>query len=67
MSNRNVQRAFLAFAILFELFLCLASSLYLGVTSISFALVAVVMVLSVIWIIVRVRAIDHENDKTIYG
>jgi hypothetical protein len=66
MPNRNVRRVFLMFAIIFELFLCFASTLYLGVESISFKLVVFVLLLSIVGIVVRVNAIDRHEGETIF-
>ena len=64
--NRNVQRVFLIAAIAFELLLALASTVYLSVTSPSFLLVIVALLLSIAGIVVRIRKAGRQDAQTLY-
>jgi len=64
--NRNVQRVFLIAAIAFELILALASTVYLSVTSPSFLLVIIALLLSIAGIVVWIRKADRKDAKTLY-
>jgi energy-converting hydrogenase Eha subunit C len=63
---RNVQRIYLIAAIAFELLLALASTVYLSVTSPSFLLVIIALLLSIAGIVVRIRKADRQNAQTLY-
>lgn len=65
-SNRNVRRVFLTAAIVFEIFLGLASTVYLNVASFSFLLVIVALLLSIVGIVILTREIDRHDSQTIY-
>ena len=64
--NRNVQRVFLIAAIAFELILALASTVYLSVTSPSFLLVIIALLLSIAGIVVRIRKADRQDAQILY-
>jgi uncharacterized membrane protein YhfC len=64
--NRKVQRVFLIAAIGFELLLTLASTVYLSVTSPSFLLMIIVLLLSIAGIVIWIRKIDRQDAQTLY-